>query len=368
MDKETYNESMVDAPKCIDLFSGCGGFTCGLAKAGFNVVGHVEFDKSANETYEFNKTSHGFPNSERIGEDITKITDEEILAFKEKHGEIPVIVGGPPCQSFSLAGQRKLDDPRNNLFLHFVRFVKLIQPKAFILENVPGLTSKKNEEGEFMIDIIRQAFKKIGYETEYALINCANYEVPQLRRRIIIMGCKDKNKIAFPLPVTMDKLEGTEDKITDRKKQVQLKRCQRCNKHYASRVYLEDKTTICIFCHEHQKNIDNNTFEPCHFKAGNLVVPKEVEVPCTRYDFIQIRNIETRKTKEGETNFIYSYYNDGGVDRPYWSKPSEYRNVQDNDQECDEAEIFVMGNIIGKSIAQSLEEDEDEESENIEQD
>ena len=360
-ERETYNETMKDAPKCIDLFSGCGGFTCGLAQAGFNVVGHVEFDKSANETYEFNKVSHGFPNSEKIGSDITQITDEEILAFKEKHGEIPVIVGGPPCQSFSLAGERKVNDPRNNLFLHFVRFVKLIQPKAFVLENVPGLLSKKNEEGEYMIDVIRESFRKIGYETEYALINCANYEVPQRRRRIIIMGSKDKNKIGFPLPITMDKIEGTEEKVLDRSLRIQLKRCPRCNKNYASRVYLEDKTTICIFCHHHQKNINNNEFEPCSFKPGHLVVSKDVAVPCTRYDFVQIHNIETRKTEEGETNFIYSNYNDEGVDRPYWSKPSEYRNVQDNDEECDEAEIFVMGNTLGKSIAQCLEDDDENE-------
>lgn len=70
-------------PKCIDLFSGCGGFTLGMAKAGLDVVGHVEWADDPLETYEFNKVSHGYPNSELIGKDITKITDEEILKFKE---------------------------------------------------------------------------------------------------------------------------------------------------------------------------------------------------------------------------------------------------------------------------------------------
>ena len=92
-------------PKCIDLFSGCGGFTLGFANAGWDVIGHVELDNDALKTYEYNKVQGGFPNSELIGHDITKITDEEILKFKEKHGEIQAIIGGPPCQSFSLAGQ-----------------------------------------------------------------------------------------------------------------------------------------------------------------------------------------------------------------------------------------------------------------------
>lgn len=359
--KNEYEEvNLEEAPKCIDLFSGCGGFTLGMAMAGYNVVGHVEFDNGALETYEHNKNTHGFPNSELIGHDITKITDEEILAFKKKHGEIPIIIGGPPCQSFSLAGQRKVDDPRNNLFLHYVRFVKLIQPKGFVLENVMGLTSKKNKEGEFMIDVIRQAFKEIGYETEYALLNAMNYSVPQKRRRIFMVGCKDKNKINFPLPITMDDQEGTEEKITDRSKRIQLKRCPRCNKSYASMVYLEDKSTICVFCHKHEKNIINNELEPCNFKGGQLVVGADVEVPATRYDFVHIRCIETRKTEEGETNFVYSEYDRDGVNYPYWARPSEFRPVVDNDEECDEAEIYIMGNTIGKSIMQHLEDDDDE--------
>ena len=347
MKREAYNETMTDAPKCIDLFSGCGGFTSGFASAGFNVVGNVEFDKDAQATHEMNKITSNFPNCELIGEDITKITDEEIIAFRDKHGKIPVIIGGPPCQSFSWAGRRLIDDPRNNLFLHYVRFVKIIQPEIFILENVPGLTSKKNKEGEYMIDVIRESFHQLGYKTEYALINCANYEVPQLRRRIIIMGSKDPNKIRFPLPVTMDKLEGTEEKITDRKKIVQIKRCPRCNKNYASRVYLEDKSTICMFCHEHQKNMENKVFEPCEFKERHVVIPKDVPIPATRFDFVQINRLETRKTKEGETNFIYSYFKDEeGEDCPYWSRPSEYRKCVDNDEECDEAEIFIMSNLF----------------------
>lgn len=86
-----------DTPKAIDLFSGAGGLTLGMAQAGFNIVGHVENSDMANETYEHNKVVGGFPNSERICKDITTISDEEILKFKEKHGHIKLIMGSPPC-------------------------------------------------------------------------------------------------------------------------------------------------------------------------------------------------------------------------------------------------------------------------------
>lgn len=353
-------------PKCIDLFSGCGGFTLGFANAGFDVVGHVELDNDALKTYEFNKVSHGYPNSELIGNDITKITDEEILKFKEKHKEIQVIIGGPPCQSFSLAGQRKVDDPRNNLFLHYVRFVKIIQPTFFILENVPGLTSKKNEQGEFMIDVIRESFKQVGYETEYALCNCANYYVPQLRRRIIIIGSKDKNKIAYPLPITFDNDEGKEEVSDNSKTRIQLKRCSECHKFYASRVYLDKKTTICMFCFQHRRNIKNNeNLGECEFKVGNLVVRKEVPVPAGQDDFLYIQHIETRKTEEGESNFIYlgGELEDNGL--PFWLSPSKLRKVADNKEECDNAEMYISARIIGRAMKDCLEENEEEEDEEV---
>jgi len=344
-------------PKCIDLFSGCGGFTLGMAQAGFDVVGHVELDNDALKTYEYNKVSHGFGNSELICHDITKITDQEILKFKEKHGEIPVIVGSPPCQGFSLAGKRKIKDPRDNLFLHFVRFVKLIQPKVFCLENVPGITSKKNENGEFMIDVVREAFKLIGYETEYALCNCANYYVPQKRRRIIIMGCKKKSKIVYPLPITFGDDEGKETVSEDRTERVQLKRCADCNKFYASRVYIDKKTTVCMFCFQHRKNIENKKdLGPCKFKKGWLVIPANIKVPAKPQDFFHITYIETRKTEEGESNFIYTHYDRKGVDFPVWKRPSELRKVADNDKECENAEAVIFGRMIANPIKQSLEE------------
>lgn len=168
-------------PKAIDLFSGCGGFTIGMAMGGFDIVGHVEWEKDALATYKLNNSY--WPNSELIGRDITKISDDQIKLFKDKHGHISLIFGGPPCQSYSLSGLRKIGDPRDNLFLHYVRFVKIIQPDMFIVENVPGMLSKTNAEGKFMIDIIIETFKLIGgYHVKYALLNAANYVSPKTEK------------------------------------------------------------------------------------------------------------------------------------------------------------------------------------------
>lgn len=197
-----------DWPKCIDLFSGAGGFTLGMAWAGCNVVGHVEHSDMCLETYECNKERGGFENSELIGKDITAIPDDHIKAFREKHGHIHCIVGGPPCQGFSTSGKRDPKDPRNSLFIHFVRFCRIIEPDVFIMENVPGMKSMRTAKGENCLQIILQAFKEVGYSTDWAILNAANYGVPQTRRRIIIYGMRNGKIPTFPLPTHFDKEEG----------------------------------------------------------------------------------------------------------------------------------------------------------------
>jgi len=197
-----------DRPKAIDLFSGAGGFTLGLAGAGFDVVGHVEWDKHALATYELNAPGCGFGNSELICRDITKITDKEILVFKKKHDHIHLIVGGPPCQGFSTSGKRDPKDPRNSLFIHFMRFVKLMQPDTFVMENVPGMKSMKTARGENCLEIILKAFRELGYTVDWRILNAVNYMVPQSRRRIFIMGHPNGRIPMFPLPINYGEDEG----------------------------------------------------------------------------------------------------------------------------------------------------------------
>jgi hypothetical protein len=195
-------------PKAIDLFSGAGGFTLGLAST-FNIVGHVEFDKWALATYELNAPHCGFGKSELIGKDITKITDETILGFGRKHGKINLIVGGPPCQGFSMSGKRDPKDPRNSLFIHYARFIKILKPDTFIMENVPGMKSMKTVKGESSFDIILNTFRELGYTVDWRIQNAVNYGVPQHRRRIIIIGNSNGKMPNYPLPTHFGKGEGT---------------------------------------------------------------------------------------------------------------------------------------------------------------
>ena len=172
----------------IDLFSGCGGMSKGFELAGGNCKGFVEFWKPAIETHELNC------GGELIGKDITQIKEDVI----EKYKGVDVIIGGPPCQGFSLAGRRKKEDLRNRLFEEFVRFVKIIRPKYFVMENVPGIASMKNEDGTNIITEIFEAFVKEGYDVDCKVLCAENYEVPQKRRRAIFIGNRLKNKNNYP--------------------------------------------------------------------------------------------------------------------------------------------------------------------------
>ena len=176
----------------IDLFCGCGGLSYGFELEGFNVLLGIDNDKMALETFK-----HNHKNSKAILDDITKVSYESI---KEVIGDnkIDLIVGGPPCQGMSLSGPRKFHDPRNRLYLSYIRLVREIKPQAFVIENVPGLVSLFNGA---IKDSILKEFKKMGYTVEYKILNAADYGVPQFRKRVIFVGLKDK-AFQFPEPLT----------------------------------------------------------------------------------------------------------------------------------------------------------------------
>lgn len=175
--------------KFIDLFAGCGGMSKGFELAGLECAGFVEFWQPAIDTHLKNCPG------ELIGRDITQIKDEEIQKFK---GEIDVIIGGPPCQGFSLAGKRDPDDKRNRLFMEFVRFVKIIEPTYFVMENVAGIGSMANPEGESVLKEIQQEFEKIGYVIQAKILNSSNYGVPEERKRAIFIGTFPGKEIEYP--------------------------------------------------------------------------------------------------------------------------------------------------------------------------
>lgn len=172
--------------KYIDLFSGAGGMFLGFDKAEFENVLAVEYDECFADTYKYNFSTHNL----KVG-DIKNISSDEIkkLIGNEK---IDVIIGGPPCQGFSIAGKigrNFIDDERNKLFKEFVRFVEVIKPKMFVMENVAAL--KTNNKGKTIEEIVNE-FKRIGYDVKSEVLNAVDYGVPQQRRRIFIIGTLNK--------------------------------------------------------------------------------------------------------------------------------------------------------------------------------
>ncbi|RUR72368.1 DNA cytosine methyltransferase [Chlorogloeopsis fritschii PCC 9212] len=183
-----------EKPIAIDLFAGAGGFGLGFEMAGFSVPLSVEIDTWACDTLRCNR-----PDMTVIQHDIRNFNTEssvkEICIFKPD-----IVIGGPPCQGFSIAGPAQKDpkDPRNSLFINFAQWINFLEPKAFVMENVKGLLSRKNAEGQKVIDIIRKTFQDLGYFVEVWILNAAEYGVPQIRERIFIVGNKMGKELASP--------------------------------------------------------------------------------------------------------------------------------------------------------------------------
>jgi len=181
--------------KAIDLFSGCGGLTLGLKQAGFQVVGAVEIDSLAVETY-----SKNHPEVKVLKDDIRKITGSRILKeFNLKKGELDLLAGCPPCQGFSSMrtrnGKKINHDKRNDLVFDYLRLVKALLPKTVMMENVPALADNRR------MKIFSETLQKLGYNLNGTplVLNVANYGVPQRRRRMILM-CSRVGQISLPDP------------------------------------------------------------------------------------------------------------------------------------------------------------------------
>ena len=176
----------------IDLFCGCGGLSHGFEKAGFNILLGVDNDSKALETFELNHKE-----SQTICGDITDISYLKDIKPIIGDKKIDVIIGGPPCQGMSLSGPRKFDDPRNKLYLSYIRLVDEIRPKAFVIENVPGLVGLF--KGQIKNNIIKK-FEDMGYNIKYRILCASNYGVPQNRRRVVFVGMK-KGEFVYPEPL-----------------------------------------------------------------------------------------------------------------------------------------------------------------------
>lgn len=174
-----------NAPTAITLFSGIGGMSLGFLNAGYKIAGFVELEESAREIYGAN-----FPNTECLGSDVRGVSNEQVLGWKKKFGEVDVLAGGPPCQGFSLAGKRNILDPRNELYNEFARIAGVLQPKCILLENVRTFLTMQTSTGEFVKDDLIRKFDAAGYRLTYASVNAMNFGVPQSRERVLFIGLR----------------------------------------------------------------------------------------------------------------------------------------------------------------------------------
>jgi len=171
----------MNQPTVIDLFSGVGGLSLGAARAGFRIAGSVELDQIASASHAFN-----FPCTKHLTEDVSALTGSDLLeACGIRSGALTGLVGGPPCQGFSMIGRRDYNDPRNQLFSEFFRLVAETRPAFFVAENVPGILREENAK------IIEQAFARL--PTQYEIlaplkVRASDYGAPTIRTRVFFIG------------------------------------------------------------------------------------------------------------------------------------------------------------------------------------
>lgn len=200
----------------ISLFSGAMGLDIGLEQAGFEAKIAVEINSDAVDTIRKNR-----PNLPVIAESVVGVTGEDLL--KESglvQGEVPLMVGGPPCQAFSVIGKRRgLGDSRGRMVYEFIRLVDEVSPKAFVMENVRGIlsmslkskndesaTDEERENGSLVRDVI-QKFEEIGYRVDCFVVNAVNYGAPQLRERVLLIGNRIGAIAEFPVPTHSNRVE-----------------------------------------------------------------------------------------------------------------------------------------------------------------
>lgn len=186
--------------KILDLFSGAGGMAEGFLQAGFNIPFATDYSKEAAQTYVNRHKQLGYSDLQFFQGDIRELSRNENFSKFIKEKEISVVVGGPPCQGFSLTGKRSKEDKRNNLFLEYLRLVKLSNPDYFVMENVEGILSYRIDRitglsqdeyiNELVPDIIKAESEKMGYKVKLKLLNAKDYGVPQNRPRVIFLGHK----------------------------------------------------------------------------------------------------------------------------------------------------------------------------------
>ncbi len=195
---------MTNRHNIISFFSGAGGLDLGFHKAGFRTIYANEYDKAIYPTFEYN-----FPNVPLDKRDIRTIKPSDIP------DDAIGFIGGPPCQSWSEAGAlRGINDSRGQLFFDYIRLIQEKKPVFFVAENVSGILHSRNKHA---FDSILNAFRDVGYDVSYQLLNAKNYNVPQDRQRVFIIGFRQDKKINFSFPESSQNMVSLQDSIADLK-------------------------------------------------------------------------------------------------------------------------------------------------------
>lgn len=196
---------------CIDLFCGCGGLSKGFLDAGYKVLAGVDFDDAALKTFENNHDG-----AKALKLDLFDLNNIQVLVdlLKQNNTTLDVLIGGPPCQGFSLAGKREENDKRNSLYTAMVKTAEMLKPKAILLENVPSILSLYDGKAKKRIF---EDFEALGYNMNVQVLYAPDYGIPQIRKRAIFVGLlNSEKKFEYPKPkLTEDKYITCEQAISD---------------------------------------------------------------------------------------------------------------------------------------------------------
>ncbi len=300
--KVDYGEKIMNRKyTCIDLFSGAGGLSRGFLDAGFNVVLGVDFDDAALKTF---KENHGSSEAMKLDLFNHKNLDKIEDYLKSNNLKLDVLVGGPPCQGFSIAGPRDMNDERNALYLAMVKLAQKLQPQAVVLENVPGMIQTNNGIGAKRIV---EDFDKIGYKMVPKLLYAPDYGVPQIRKRVFFVGLKDK-KLTYDFP---DAITSPENYIT-------------CEQAIGDLPSLQTKNGDIIYGDEVQNYIASpqNEYQSNMRKNSNAVYNHIGSIPIekTKKMISMVPEGKNYKALPDEYRILYKYHE--ALTRYHSKKPS----------------------------------------------
>lgn len=295
--------------KIASLFAGAGGLDLGFEKAGFRTIWANEFDKSIWPTYE-----HNFPKTFLDKRSIINVPSKEIP-------DIDGIIGGPPCQSWSEAGAgRGINDARGKLFYEYIRILKDKKPLFFVAENVSGILSSRHADA---FHTILKEFENVGYNISYKLLNANNYEVPQDRQRVIIVGFNKKLKKTFEFPEPINKKLVLRDAISDLSKPLPAKAKNKTNDEkidIPNHEYMTGGFSTIYMSRNRVRSWDEPSFT---IQAGGRHAPIHPQAPkmklvaLNKQEFIKgkehlYRRLSVRECARIQTfpdNFIFKYNN-----------------------------------------------------------